>query len=274
MDITTLINNVVNQIIVRPSGDPYFIGSKGFVFDILGDEEAMFDSDITDHYVEQNYAIQDHISLRPPKFTLTGYIGELNDIFQNTFLNILTTIQSMSAIADYTLVFGSQATQIYDALAAISSQVGVVVNQSQNVYNTITGSATSATRQQLAYNKFVELYMNRQLCTVETPWATWSNMGIESIRVVQKDDSRYVSEFSVTFKQIRTVNPPQVYQPVGRTGRVLDYSTTQSIIAGSVSGQTQFTDGTSVDTDYLTQKFQLPNGSEVASYDLYTVSEE
>lgn len=258
MNISDLLNNVVNQFIVTPSGDPGYIGRKGFVFDVLGDEEVMFDSDITDHFVEENFAIQDHIALRPPRFTLTGYVGEITDIFQNAFLNILTTIQSIAGISDYTLEFGAQATQVYNKITAIASQVGVVINQAQNIYNIIAGPSTIETKQQSAYNKFVDLYMNRTLCTVETPWATWPMMGIESIRILQRDNNRFVSEFSVTFKQIRKVSAAQIFVSLYQGGRISDYVSQDSIVSGLVSGQTKFENGDAVEVAILSKSFGLP----------------
>jgi len=257
MDIT----NLVNQFIVTPNGDPNYIGPKGFVFDIIGDEEMMFDSDITDHYTEANYAIQDHIALRPPRFTLTGFVAELSDIFPNSFLNILTTIQSMSAISDYTLAFGAQATQVYNVLAGIASQVGTVVNQAKNIYNTISGSATDTAKQQAVYNKFVTMYVNRVLCTVETPWQTLTKMAIERVSILQRDKDRFVSEFSVTFKQIRTVAQTviQFYDITFQDGRVSDYVSEASILGGYITGQSNLADGTKVDSNLQSKGFNLPS---------------
>ncbi len=269
MDVKSLINNVVNQFIVKPTGSPGYIGSRGFVFDIIGDENAMFDSDITDHYVEENYAIQDHIALRPAKFTLSGYVGELTDIFQMVFLNILTTIQSLGGIADYTPKFAAQATQVYNAIAGIASQVGTVLNQASNLYQTITGRNTLNSKQQVAYDYFVQLYMNRTLCTVETPWAVWPKMAIESIRILQRDGNKFVSEFSITFKQIRIVST-QSYTPMNLSlsnteeaqrwmdGRAADSNVPYSFTAGAVAGQTQLDSGAPVDTDLLSSSFSLP----------------
>jgi hypothetical protein len=198
----------------------------------------------------------------PPRFTLSGYMGELNDIFQTSFLNVLTTIQSMSAIGPYTLSFGAQATQVYSQLAGVASQVGTVLNQASNAYQILTGASTSTSRQQLAYNYFVNLYMDRTLCTVETPWATWSEMAIESIRILQKSDNNMITEFSITFKQIRKVSTFS-YTPVNatfngetfadtQTGRVTDFTTPTSFNAGSITGQHVLEDGTTdVTTDLL-----------------------
>ena len=255
-----LISNVVNQFIVRPTGGAGFIGTEGFVFDVIGDEEASFDADITDHYVENNYSIQDHIALKPPRFTLSGYVGELGDIFSNSFLNILTTIQSMSAIGEYELPFASQATQVYGKLAGIASQVGTVLNQASNAYQVLTGANTASSKQQLAYNYFVNLYTDRTLCQVQTPWAVWSSMAIESIRIVQKADNNMISEFSVSFKQIRIVKT-ETYDPNLNNGmqavfdsmRAGDYNVPVSFTAGSVAGQDILPNKTPVTTGLLTQ---------------------
>jgi hypothetical protein len=262
--LPTLVGDVVNKFIVKPTGDDAYVGSKGFVFDVVGDEDVAFDADITDHYIESNYSIQDHIALRPPKFTLSGFIGELNDILANSTLNILTTIQSLAGVAEYTPSFAQQSAQVYGAIAGVVSQVGMVVNQATNLYQSITGALTSNSKQQAAYNYFTNLYMNRKLCTVETPWAVWKEMAIESIRIIQKDSNRFVSEFSITFKQIRIVSTksyspelPQWAQDF-MDGRAADSNVPFSFTAGAIAGQDSLPDGSSVNTDLLSSSFSLP----------------
>jgi hypothetical protein len=270
MDITTLAKNVVNQFIVKPGGNA--TGINGYVFDVLGDEDIMLSSDITDHFVEENFAIQDHIALRPPKFTLTGYVGELTDIFQMSFLNILTTTQSLGGIAEYTPAWTAQATQVYDKLMGVASEVGVVVNQAKNLYQTFSGLNTSSTKQQKAYNYFLNLWMARILCTVETPWAIWEKMAIENVRIIQKDDNKFVSEFSITFKQIRVVssksytpwnlamNDPAGHPLEFEAGRVFDNISPEAFTAGSVAGQTVLGDGSLVNSDLLSKNLTVSNG--------------
>ena len=53
---------------------------RGFLFNILGEEVVTLTADATDHYVEDNSAIQDHIALKPITITLHGYIGEVNNV--------------------------------------------------------------------------------------------------------------------------------------------------------------------------------------------------
>ena len=201
-----LISNIVNQYIVKPLGGQDSSGVDGFVFDILEDEEILLDSDITDHYVEDNYAIQDHIALKPLMFTLRGYVAELNDLFSNTTLGLLTNIQSLSTIGGFLPKFSTQATQVYAKAAATLSKVGQVLNQAQNVYDIFFPKSTSATKQQNAYKYFRDLWYNRVLCTVETPYGMFQKMAIESVRALQPGTSRFVTDFSVKFKEIRTVS--------------------------------------------------------------------
>ena len=266
--LPTLVNTLVNSFIVKPTSTENYIGSKGFVFDILGDEDAMLDSDITDHYVEENYSIQDHIALRPAKFTLSGYIGEMSDIVSNSFLNILTSIQSLSSIGDYTLPFGAQATQVYNKIAGVTSQAGMVLNQASNAFQFFTGMSTANSKQQSAYNFFQQLWFNRSLCMVETPWAVWPDMAIENIRILQRDQNKFVSEFSVTFKQIRKVsvkNSKDILQKYSlnnnvqmpsliQDGRVSDMLSPPSL-SGTVTGQGSFADNTTVDVSALNKDF-------------------
>jgi hypothetical protein len=268
MDISSLVSNIVNQAIVRPMGGSGSNGINGFVFDIAGDEETSFDSEITDHFIEKNYSIQDHIALRPPRFTVTGFVGELNDIFQIAFLNVLTTVQSMGMLGEYTPQFTIQATQIYNKIQAIASQVGTVLNEASNIYSTFIGVSTAATRQQSAYNFFVNLWLDRTLCSVETPWAVWPNMAIENIRILQRDGNKYVSEFSVTFKQIRVVSTQstslinfalngasQIDKSLTRSGSPSDYTASAAYTAQSVAGQVKLDNGTNVDTGILSKAF-------------------
>lgn len=275
-NVGNLVSNVVNQFIVRPTGDPNKVGISGFVFDILDDEEVMMDSDITDHYVEDNYAVEDHIALRPIRFTLRGYIGELTDIFPNTFLSILTNIQSLSSIGSFLPAFTSQATQFYASIADKASQVGQIINQAKNLYDIFKFKSTNATKQQNAFQYFYVLRESRQLCDVETPFMLFKNMAIESVRALQKGDTKFITDFSITFKQIRTVstvtyrNPESVgtleenfnnldnlneindFEFPSQAGRCAEMSS-EVVYKGQTAGESFDSDGSAVNTGLLSR---------------------
>ena len=262
-DLSSLVNSIVNNYIVRPTGGLLSQGVNGFLFDILADEEAMFDSDITDHYVEQNYAIQDHIALRPPKFTLTGFVAELKDVLPIRFTSLSSAVASINLIGEYAQNFALQATQVYKEIVNFDTPSGSPTSQYPSIYQLFSEVSTSATYQQNAYNYFVNLWMNRVLCTVETPWSVWNNMAIESVRILQRDQNKYVTEFSVTFKQIRTVQTQSIPAPGNfalqgvqeieqkYSGNADPYNEPVSFTSGSIAGQTTLPDGTSIDTSLL-----------------------
>lgn len=200
------INNVINQYIVRPTGSVNSQGVGGFVFDIVGQEEMAFDSDITDHFVEDNFAIQDHIARRPERFTLRGYVGELKDLLPFAGVVLLQKIQTLASLGAYQSEWAVQAAQVYSQIANQVSHAANVLNQAQSVYKVFLAGDTSATRQQSVFKYFYTLWASRMLCDIETPWQTFTGMAIESVRVIQREESRYVSDFAVTFKQIRIAN--------------------------------------------------------------------
>lgn len=201
-----LVSSVVNQFIVRPLGAPNLTGISGFIFDILDDEEIVIDSDITDNYVEGNYSVQDHISLRPIRFTLRGYTGEVVDDLPNALASIYTRVKGLQTLGGLAPQFNTQDAQFYAAVNNVVQKVTNVINQVKSAFQLFSDSSTTTNRQQKVYQYFFNMWQTRQLCTVETPFAIFENMAIESIRALQSGATRFVSEFSITFKQIQTVN--------------------------------------------------------------------
>lgn len=199
-------NNVKGQFVVRPTGSPNLVGVSGFIFDIISTEEVFLDADITDHYIEDNTSIQDQIALRPEKFILSGYVGELTNNVQSGFLSILTTVQSFGTIPGFGPSFSNQATKTYAKFSEVASKVGNVINQAQNIFSLFSGISTTATKQQKVFQYFYNLWLTRQLCEIETPYGILKNMAIESVRSKQDENTRLMSDFAVTFKAIRFAN--------------------------------------------------------------------
>jgi len=201
-----LLSSVVNQAIVRPLGMPNVVGVSGFVMDILDDEEISLDSDITDHYVEQNYAIQDHIALRPVRFSLKGLVGEQVDTIPNSLASIFTQVTGLSTLGGLTPQFNIQDAQFYAKVNDVVQLGTNVLKQVKNVFQLFDQSSTTTNKQQTVYQFFYNMWKTRQLCSVETPFAVFENMAIESVRAYQSGDTNLISEFVVTFKQIQTTS--------------------------------------------------------------------
>ncbi len=210
-----LISSATSQFIVRPLGSPNLTGISGFLFDILDDEEIVLESDITDHYVEANYAVQDHISLRPIRFTLRGFVGEVEDKFSSTLAAIFTQIESLETLGGLLPQFNTQDAQFYAKINDTAQKVSNVISQAQSVYQLFNNASTTQNKQQNAYQYFYKMWKTRQLCSVETPFDVFESMAIESVRALQTGETKFISDFTITFKQIQTVNSVKVINTVG-----------------------------------------------------------
>jgi prophage DNA circulation protein len=206
MDISSIsdfISNTVDQYIVRPTGN--LIGVDGFIFDIIDNEEVIADSEITDHYVEDNFAIADHIALKPVIFTLRGFVGEITRQNENAS-QINQLLNNIANISAFLPVFADQASQVYKQLTNLNNSAVNVLNLATSIYGLYSDYSTTTNKQQGAYNYFKALRDSRILCQVETPFGVFNNMAILRLQAVQKGDTKLISDFLVTFKEIRTVS--------------------------------------------------------------------
>ena len=204
MDVTAFLNQALNLVLVSPSNPIQNMGISGFLFDVVGDEDVNLDSDITDHFVEDNTAVQDHIALRAPKVTVRGYVGELSVAVQGLAQLAQSIVERLTLLESLIPTLTTQATQSFNNIQSIS-QVTYLIAQASNLYNIFANANASNLKQQSAFNYFMALWSSRTLCSVQTPFQIFNNMAIENVRALQPAESIYMGDFSVTFKAIRTV---------------------------------------------------------------------
>jgi hypothetical protein len=65
------------------------------------------------------------------------------------------------------------------------------------------GALGTGSKQENAYAYFKALWKEGILMGIQTPWEFLTNMAIENITAVQLEDSNFITDFSVTFKQVR-----------------------------------------------------------------------
>ena len=173
------------------------------LFHYEGENSISLESDITDHYVEDNTTVQDQIALRPETINVHGYIGELNNVVPKALEPLKTIADKLTIVDAYTpalsttaLLAFNQATQLY--------AVGVnAANSAISAWNSLTGAPQNQNKQQIAFQQFYGYWKNRTLFTVQTPWAIFQNMAIRSLRAVQDADTRVITDFEISFKQMR-----------------------------------------------------------------------
>lgn len=204
--------------IVRPNNPPAGIG--GFLFDIPGDEEVRLKSLITRNFVEDNTPISDHIALEPEMITLRGMIAELSSGLPAQ-QNVQPAANALPILP--VMLPPSTPGQQQQATAAAVSQAqqtqSLAPQQSLYQYYKATfPNVSNLTKQRSAFVYFQQLWWGRQVMSVETPFGIWTNMAISEIRALQGKNSRYISDFTITFERIRVVGDItiQVGQLAGR----------------------------------------------------------
>ena len=211
-----------NTVGYQPQNAPVINGvpqqqPPAIIFNYEGEQTSILQSDITDHFVEDNTAINDQIALRPEEITTSGFIGELNDISPAAFLGLQQVADKLTTISGYAPQLSVTALNAYNEAvfayntaaavvnSAVSSWSSIIGAQGETVIGStgITSQALIQNKQQTAYNQFYGYWRNRTLFTVQTPWAVFQNMAIKSLKAVQSAETNVITDFEITFKIIR-----------------------------------------------------------------------
>jgi hypothetical protein len=194
-------------------------GIAGFVFDIPETENVTLNAQITDHYSEENLAIQDHVAFDPIKITLVGRVGELV-YYRYKYLDYIETV--LNRLGPLGVLKPTQSIAVQRQLALAQRAMSAYESASK-VYGDLKqlfSNEPALNMQQKFYKAMADLFENRALITVETPWKTFDNMIIESISADQDNSTATESTFSITFKQLRIVGTKT---NVGKlTGRIAE----------------------------------------------------
>ena len=199
------------------------------MFHYEGENSVNLQSDITDHYIENNTAIQDQITLKPVTITVHGYIGDLNNVPPNTaLLTAQTVANKLLIMSTYTPALSITALEAYNAAVEAYQTVASAANSAVSVYQGLSGGqglavvngngigitntttpgafnqfTSTQTPQQIMFQQFYGYWWNRVLFTVQTPWAVFQNMAIQTLRSIQDETTQNVTDFEITFKMIR-----------------------------------------------------------------------
>lgn len=188
-------------------------GLGGFVFDVEGDAIHNLGTEITDHYTEGNVAVQDHIAVKPKEVTLKNYVGELVyrlDGDTNTLLQ--TLVQKLTVYSGYLPALAAGASQVKGILDGEQNDVSFsdAINGAVNIWSLVQNLNPPIPRQQQAYQFFKSLMEQKILVAIQTPFEYITNMAIKSISAHQGEDSKYISDFTIVLKEIRTVSSESI----------------------------------------------------------------
>lgn len=224
--LSSLIVVSPQQVIgYQPQNPPGSTASlpEALLFHYEAENTVNLESDITDHYTEDNSAINDHIALRPETVTVRGFIGELNDVVPKALQPLKTIADKLSVMGAFTPGLSESALRAYNEAWFLYNTGASAVNSLVSVYSSISNAVTGSTgqnvisqdgvditknqtKQQKAFTQFYGYWRNRTLFQVQTPWAVFENMAIKSLRALQDSETAVITDFEITFKMMRYAN--------------------------------------------------------------------
>lgn len=216
-----MVNNLTGAIIKQANKE-----DKPFIayFDIIQEHTISFRNSITDYYLEDNTAIQDHISHAPLTITLSGMRGELTYTPSDTDVakelakaksvtasrNLLTQasklrplnmflppVSNAMALARNIATYVANSIARYDGIWKSWSNTNYGLNQYQGI-----GFSQTNTKLEEVCAKLRSLSANNTALIVETPYQSFQDMYIESVTLSQGENN-YVTDIQVTLKQLR-----------------------------------------------------------------------
>lgn len=193
-------------------------GIAGFKFHVPQTEQVRLENEITDHYVESNYAIQDHIARKPVTITLTGLVGDyfysIHEIenklalitptltLVKTFLPEITSVVQRKKIA-----FNKERQQHIEKQNDGSYKVSVNGKQYEYEFNAMDlftlfqNLYKLKSAQARAFIFFEAMWKSGARFSVETTWKKYNNMVVQSV-TPKRDNNADITEFTVVCKQI------------------------------------------------------------------------
>lgn len=199
------LDTLANKFILKPANAK---GLAGFVFDYEGDTTVIHQSEITDHYSEQNTFVNDQAAQKPARIVLRGFVGE---IVANADLGVLGAIAAFQGkLTTLDAILGKYTPGSVQKIQALATQATQVVNKidnaisrAQNLVGLFVGAAVAPTKQQKAYQQLYALWSNNIVFTLDTPFTYFRSVMIESMTFVQDETTKEWSEISVTVKEVR-----------------------------------------------------------------------
>lgn len=162
-------------------------------------------SQITTHYTEENYAINDHWAIEPIEYILSGLIGEVIYRPSKNWANKLQEkipnyVKGLSVISP---TFDNYTTSAINLTQAVEESYNRYKQLAKNALRSIGyGSSPTTSNQKKVADELNSLIDNKQLVTVYTPFGVLENMAILNASLTQ-EKSLYQSRLEVTLREWR-----------------------------------------------------------------------
>jgi len=179
----------------------------GFEFDYIGDERLEAQSEITDHFTENNWFLQDHAALKPITLTCKGFVAETKQTKTQAVGFMGALMSQLAPVTPYLTRYTPGTAATMGTAILVATDVENKIRKALSIANSIGKlfSPLMKTRCQEAYAKLTSLRNMQYTFAVVTPFQNFKDMMITNITLVSPEDSRGITDVTVTLKEIRIV---------------------------------------------------------------------
>ena len=217
MNLKSTLSNIFGAFIEK-SDSNYAPDDLALIFSTIESHSLNIQANITDYWLEDQTAVQDCIGLQPLQMTLSGLVGDIE--YNNTSQwtnNILGKINNLSKEK-----LGFNLTNKLGIITSLLPEVDNytqtaknAIKQIEDVYNNIKGKINNflgnktQTNQQKQVEWLIKAWQSKIALKVTTPFGVFDSMYLLSVPVVQ-ENTNTVTKISVTLKQLRFANEPEL----------------------------------------------------------------
>lgn len=172
---------------------------------IYGNETMTLTADITDNYVENNIAYQEHIALKPKVFTISGEVGELTWFRKDESNSVIEAVeQKLYPVVSFLPPVAKIASAAQDKALKIMGVVDSLDNFANRFWGLLSADNVN-TEQKKCFQYLMVLWQRRVPIDIKTPYGKISNYVIQSVEFTQPDRTVDKSQVKISFKEFKTV---------------------------------------------------------------------
>ena len=177
---------------------------------IYGNESISCQADITDNFVENNVAYQDHIAKKPIIYTVEGEVGELTWYKNDSAASVLDAVaQKLEPIFSFNQTLSKNAAKIQSKALKIIGVIDSLDNAISRVWGFLSNDDVD-TEQKKVFKYLLLLWAKRTPINIKTPWGNLSNYVIQNVEFTQSDRTADKSKIKISFKEFKTTKTKTV----------------------------------------------------------------
>lgn len=207
----------------------------GFLFDVVKDNQTTLNSEITDHYAEDNLTVQDNVALKSPEVLVKGFVGEW--VYKQSLTDkVLQKYgQSLNIVNQYAPKLSSFANKAFQKAQQTSNLLDTTTKSVESLYRMFRNVGLGDSAQTRAYAFFELAWENRMAIKIQTPYRVLDNMYIQTFKAIQGGETKDYSDFEITLKQIRVTSTTTDIKVAEARRKIMD---SEKTVTGLVKGQT------------------------------------